>query len=723
MSDSHARELALLMEAVRLSADALVHDPGQLPGQLLGRLAAVDAPALAALLAQARASTRSTWLRPVSPTLAAPGGALVMTLRSPTSLLTAAAATPDGSRAVSAAGDGTLVVWDLATGREARRLPSHGSRVRAVALTADGRRCIAGSEDAVFTLWDVDRSTRMLTLELRRNPAVGSVAAVVALTPDGGRAVVATSADDMHIWELDEDRLQHLAGHSYGFVNALVVTADGRRLVSAASDASLKLWDLESGRELLTLGGWSGAFEQTLLMPNGCVIASVGTGKSSGGMQTYGGKDHYRIWDIDAGAEVRVVRGVPGLAAVLPDGDRAISLSEGAIVVWDLDSGARLATLAPRGGALALQVTVDGTRAVSASIDGTLRVWNLRAAAVHASPDAHDDAVDATATSADARRGLSASRDGTLKLWDLTNGRQLRALEGHGSPVMAVAILPDGVRVLTGARDGRLTLWSLADGTELATVEGHPDAVSAVHVTRDGGTALSVGRHVKAWRLEDLTEAFAFGAEQHNIYAVVITADDRRVLSAGGFPHGTPDVARQNSVRVVDLRSGEELRCLLGHRGGVFAVAVTQDGALAVSGSIDGTAMAWDIERGEQLRALRHAEPVYAVALAADGRLAYSASGDGVLKAWEPRTGDERWTATGVRVRVEQTSLQLTRDDRRLVFLAADGSLTVCDAKLGRPLARFTTDAAIVSWTLACDGVTLLAGEHSGRVHVLRIEC
>src|SRR5262249_16834234 len=160
-----------------------------------------------------------------------------------------------------------LVVWDLATGREATRLASHGSRVRAVALTQDGRRCLAGSEDALFTLWDVEASTPVQNVELRRDAALQSAPAPVSLTPHGQGAVVATSAVDMHVWEFDEDDLRPLGGHSYGFVNALVITRDGGRLVSAASDSSLKLWDLRSRQELRMLGGWSGAFEQMLLMP------------------------------------------------------------------------------------------------------------------------------------------------------------------------------------------------------------------------------------------------------------------------------------------------------------------------------------------------------------------------------------------------------------------------------------------------------------------------
>jgi len=55
------------------------------------------------------------------------------------------AVTPDGQRAVSASGDRTLRVWNLANGHELRTLTGHTSHVSAVAVTPDGQRAVSGS--------------------------------------------------------------------------------------------------------------------------------------------------------------------------------------------------------------------------------------------------------------------------------------------------------------------------------------------------------------------------------------------------------------------------------------------------------------------------------------------------------------------------------------------------------------------------------------------------
>jgi WD40 repeat protein len=71
---------------------------------------------------------------------------------------------------------------------------------------------------------------------------------------------------------------------------------------------------------------------------------------------------------------------------------------------------------------------------------------------------------------------------------------------------------------------------------------------------------------------------------------------------------------------VWDLETGETLRTLEGHSGGVNAAAVV-DGRRAVSASYDGTLRVWDLETGETLTVVTLEAPVWAVAVGLDGRI------------------------------------------------------------------------------------------------------
>ena len=82
-----------------------------------------------------------------------------------------------------------------------------------------------------------------------------------------------------------------------------------------------------------------------------------------------------------------------------------------------------------------MTVTPDGQRAVSASSDHTLKVWELRAGASCAPSPATQVTSMAVAVTPDGQRAVSASDDRTLKVWDLESGRELLTLTGHTSSV------------------------------------------------------------------------------------------------------------------------------------------------------------------------------------------------------------------------------------------------------------------------------------------------
>ena len=117
---------ALVQGALRLSAHVLAKDSAQLPGQLTGRLVQTPDEKTRSLLARARAATAGPWLRPLTPSLTPPGGALLRTLEGHAGRVHGVALTPDGQRAVSASNDRTLKVWDLATGAVLRTLKEIG---------------------------------------------------------------------------------------------------------------------------------------------------------------------------------------------------------------------------------------------------------------------------------------------------------------------------------------------------------------------------------------------------------------------------------------------------------------------------------------------------------------------------------------------------------------------------------------------------------------------
>src|SRR5262249_61278001 len=92
-----------------------------------------------------------------------------------------------------------------------------------------------------------------------------------------------------------------------------------------------------------------------------------------------------------------------------------------------------------------------------------------------------------------------------------------------------------------------------------------------------------------------------------------------------------------NMLAYYELKRGSQMipRPLNGHSGRVLSLAVTRDGRHALSGSEDRTLRLWDLASGAELRCLRgHTGPVLSVALAPEGRQALSGSQDGTVRFW-----------------------------------------------------------------------------------------
>ncbi len=434
--------------------------------------------------------------------------------------------------------------WNMNTGK-AVWTGDDESAMSDASLSADGSTlALLGASAPLF--WSTDTRQQLPHQEIQL------LDATTGLAVRGDRELAAwAGANAIYVWDNANGTLLHVLDGHTETVNEVAFSPDGRTLASCSNNEVI-LWSADAGTQLATLtvpkapevtparrqpgrntatavpkvsarhaawASWNGS-QSVAFSPNGKLLATGELRVTRSRNNTYFESLAIRIWDV---ATRRLLKSyklptLPDTKLPTPDGDkdppywirslafhpdgRTVASDDGAnrVLLLDLDTGRYRRLEGHRREVNSVAFSADGKRLVSASFDGTVKVWNVAAGRFTLTLQGHEGRVTAARFTHDGRFIVSGGLDRKVRLWDAASGEGLAVLDNHEEPVTSVGVSPNGQIAFSTGLDGRVSLWSLSSKSLAATLIADKER-DWVSFSPDGFYKGNKPEKYLAWRL------------------------------------------------------------------------------------------------------------------------------------------------------------------------------------------------------------------------------
>ncbi|CUA78441.1 putative WD repeat-containing protein all2124 [Nostoc sp, PCC 7120] [Rhizoctonia solani] len=479
------------------------------------------------------------------------GQAVLGPLEGHIDLVTSLAVSPNGSNFASGSYDATIRIWDAKNGKLVTGpIRAHRQRVTSVAFSPDSIRIVSTGAFAPLRVWSV-HSGEQITSTSSTSESFDCVRTAV-FSGDGSFIISGDDNGSIAYWDACTGDLisQQPSQHS-ARINSIAITSDGSRFVSTSRDGSICVWSMETQQMMLGPIGDGKDCKQAVLSPNNQFIAS------------HSGLGEIYLWEAETGRMVGIIyREYEARKQV-----KSISFSP------------------------------DSSQLVSCAGDGTISIWDVRAAICTTdSLERVQHGIHSACFTSDGSQIVTGGRNGSICLWDVQSADLvIGPLTGHTGYICSVAISPDGAYIASASSDKAIRLWDAKDPKGVyKVVESNTKRADSLKFTADSSQLL---------------------------YGSIVYSIGKSLSS---------DITLESKNNSRDEWAAEvptkNIRCNASSPGGLFAA----------SGSADGTVQVWDSRTGQVILGpiWAHTQAVSRILFSPDGTHVVSCSLDNTMRFW-----------------------------------------------------------------------------------------
>ncbi|MBX3416124.1 MAG: serine/threonine protein kinase [Pirellulaceae bacterium] len=532
---------------------------------------------------------------------------------------------------VSGMSDGSIRIWDAATGGLVRELVGHEQYIYTLSVHPNGTiasACFGGRG----RLWDGESETATKEINDQQNRVQG------AIFCDAGKKLL-TWEPNGSIWLRNAEILEPITKFNHPGSLRRVATDETASLIAAGgTDNRVYLYRTNQTSEaseptIIKIPGNRSSTDSLHLTPDGSVVTM---GRVDRRIEAISTVDYSLVARLRGHDEF--VSGV----WMSSDQNKLISASgDGTIREWRLDHETLLGNVlvAPEQDQRWYDMDVSRKQGLIAAVgDRDVKVWDPKMLP-RETPSLGNRGRNLAVAWSPCETALACGGDDQIvRIVDLKT-QQVRELpKVHSRRIGALSYTPDGNFLVSGDFSGKLLLWNLDTGqletelTDSAANLAHSASINRLVFSRDGRWLASASddRTVAIWDIGErkLVKRLE-GQHLSDVFAVVFSPSGDLIYTG----------SRDRTIAVWSLETGQVITTLVGHSLIIRCMDISPDGTRLVAGSWFGDVLLWDVSRRELVATFKaHDDIIHAIRFDATGNSLSTCSYDQSVRSHQIKT-------------------------------------------------------------------------------------